>query len=69
LYSFVYCLVILFTFSDMPDLRFFFFLDYLFEVFVSSIIIQYQDAIMKAMFKGTKRNVESEDDLKNTPAE
>ncbi|SHI87699.1 hypothetical protein [Thermoclostridium caenicola] len=29
----------------------------------------YKDAIMKAMFKGTKRNVESEDDLKNTPAE
>jgi hypothetical protein len=24
---------------------------------------------MEAMFKGTKRNVESEDDLKNTPAE
>ena len=29
----------------------------------------YKDAIMEAMFKGTKRNVESEDDLKNTPAE
>ena len=28
----------------------------------------YKDAIMEAMFKGTKRNVESEDDLKNTPA-
>lgn len=41
LYYFVYCLVILFTFSDMTDLRFFLFLDYLFEVFVSSIIIQH----------------------------
>ena len=29
----------------------------------------YKDAIMEAMFKGTKRNVESEDDLKNTQAE
>ena len=29
----------------------------------------YKDAIMEAMFKGTKRNVESEDDLKNTLAE
>jgi hypothetical protein len=29
----------------------------------------YKDAIMEAMFKGTKRNVESEDDLKNTTAE
>ena len=29
----------------------------------------YKNAIMEAMFKGTKRNVESEDDLKNTPAE
>ncbi len=29
----------------------------------------YKDAIMEAMFRGTKRNVESEDDLKNTPAE
>jgi len=29
----------------------------------------YKDAIMEAMFKGTKRNVESEDDLKNTPSE
>jgi len=28
----------------------------------------YKDAIMEAMFKGTKRNVESEDDVKNTPA-
>ncbi|AEV70131.1 hypothetical protein [Acetivibrio clariflavus] len=28
----------------------------------------YKDAIMEAMFKGTKRNVESEDDLKNTQA-
>jgi hypothetical protein len=28
----------------------------------------YKDAIMEAMFKGTKRNVQSEDDLKNTPA-
>ncbi len=29
----------------------------------------YKDAIMEAMFKGTKRNVQSEDDLKNTLAE
>jgi len=28
----------------------------------------YKDAIMEAMFKGTKRNVQSEDDLKNTTA-
>ncbi|MEG6566369.1 hypothetical protein V6B95_05260 [Thermoanaerobacterium saccharolyticum] len=28
----------------------------------------YKNAIMEAMFKGTKRNVQSEDDLKNTPA-
>jgi hypothetical protein len=28
----------------------------------------YKGAIMEAMFKGTKRNVESEDGLKNTPA-
>lgn len=28
----------------------------------------YKDAIMEAMFKGTKRNVQSEDGLKNTPA-
>jgi hypothetical protein len=28
----------------------------------------YKDAIMEAMFKGTKRNVESMDDPKNTPA-
>lgn len=29
----------------------------------------YKDAIMDAMFKGTKRNVESEPDSKNTAAE
>ncbi len=29
----------------------------------------YKNAIMEAMFKGTKRNVESEGDLKNTSAE
>ena len=28
----------------------------------------YKDAIREAMFKGTKRNVQSEDGLKNTPA-
>ncbi len=28
----------------------------------------YKNAIMEAMFKGTKRNIQSEDDLKNTQA-
>lgn len=28
----------------------------------------YKNAIMEAMFKGTKRNVQSDDGLKNTPA-
>jgi len=32
-------------------------------------LAEYEDSIMEATLKGTKRNVESEDDLKNTPAE
>ncbi|GLI18416.1 hypothetical protein TSYNTROPHJE_02290 [Tepidanaerobacter syntrophicus] len=40
------------------------------EILTSPLeLAAYKDAIMEAMFKGTKRNIESVDDPKNTPAE